>query len=66
MAKCPTCKKETPPKSEYRPFCTSRCKDIDLSHWLSEGYRLSRPMEIDEIEDVIRALPPVEGEYGPN
>lgn len=66
MAKCPTCKKETPPKSEYRPFCTSRCKDIDLSRWLSEGYTLSRPMEMHEIEDAINAFPTQESEYGPN
>ncbi len=23
------------------PFCSSRCKQLDLSVWLSEGYRLS-------------------------
>ncbi len=39
---CPKCKK----KFEYydsksRPFCTERCKMIDLGHWLDESYTIS-------------------------
>jgi len=25
----------------YRPFCSRRCKLIDLAHWLNEDYRIS-------------------------
>ena len=33
---CPICSKETVQK--YRPFCSKRCADIDLSKWLSGSY----------------------------
>jgi len=35
---CPTCGK--PPSSEHRPFCSVRCKQIDLGRWLGETYRI--------------------------
>jgi endogenous inhibitor of DNA gyrase (YacG/DUF329 family) len=27
-----------PPDVSYRPFCSKRCADIDLSRWLSDAY----------------------------
>ncbi len=40
--KCPTC--QTPvkwaPTSEFRPFCSDRCKLIDLGEWASEARRI--------------------------
>lgn len=40
--RCPICKRETTsaPKP-YRPFCSARCKLIDLDHWLEGRYRAS-------------------------
>ncbi|WP_417067842.1 DNA gyrase inhibitor YacG [Niveibacterium terrae] len=40
--KCPTCGKpvEWTPESRYRPFCSERCKLIDLGAWASETYRV--------------------------
>lgn len=35
---CPICGK--PPGSEHRPFCSARCKQIDLGRWLGETYRI--------------------------
>jgi endogenous inhibitor of DNA gyrase (YacG/DUF329 family) len=35
-AKCAICGK--PPIREYRPFCSKRCADIDLAHWLNGSY----------------------------
>ena len=37
-AKCPVCSKQV--ATEYRPFCSKRCADIDLGRWLKEGYRV--------------------------
>jgi endogenous inhibitor of DNA gyrase (YacG/DUF329 family) len=40
---CPICKKtlETAPDDfEPRPFCSTRCKMVDLGNWLSEAYRI--------------------------
>ena len=34
---CPTCKREVlwGPESPYRPFCSDRCRLIDLGAWFS-------------------------------
>ena len=37
-ANCPICGK--PGMTNYRPFCSKRCADIDLGRWLKEGYRV--------------------------
>jgi endogenous inhibitor of DNA gyrase (YacG/DUF329 family) len=38
--KCPTCGKPVPwvAESRYRPFCSERCKQIDLGAWAEEKY----------------------------
>ena len=40
--RCPRCGKsvEWTPASPFRPFCSQRCKDIDLGAWASESYRI--------------------------
>jgi len=39
---CPGCKKETTwDKNPFRPFCSERCRLIDLGKWASEEYRIS-------------------------
>lgn len=36
---CPTCKKTfNYHSSEFRPFCSEKCRLIDLGQWLSESY----------------------------
>ena len=44
---CPTCGKPVPwtPESEFRPFCSKRCRLIDLGEWLNEGHVI--PERID-------------------
>ncbi|MBI3145886.1 MAG: DNA gyrase inhibitor YacG [Pseudogulbenkiania sp.] len=39
---CPTCGAAVrwEPQSRYRPFCSERCKLIDLGQWADENYRL--------------------------
>ena len=40
--KCPHCKKEAPWESNpHRPFCSERCRMVDLGHWSMENYRIS-------------------------
>ena len=41
-AKCPTCEKlvEWTKESIWRPFCSERCKLIDLGDWLDENHRI--------------------------
>ncbi|MDH4113923.1 MAG: DNA gyrase inhibitor YacG [Burkholderiaceae bacterium] len=40
IVKCPTCGKrvEWSEASKYRPFCSERCKTIDLGAWASDRY----------------------------
>lgn len=39
--KCPTCKKKTEwENNPYRPFCSERCKLIDLGAWAAEEYKI--------------------------
>lgn len=38
MDRCPVCSK--PVSDEYRPFCSKRCADVDLSRWLGGKYAI--------------------------
>ncbi|MDX6806451.1 DNA gyrase inhibitor YacG [Terrihabitans rhizophilus] len=35
---CPICGKPAAP--DHRPFCSTRCADVDLNRWLSGAYRV--------------------------
>lgn len=46
--KCPKCKKEVNWEgNRWRPFCSERCKMVDLGAWVSENYSI----EGDALED---------------
>jgi endogenous inhibitor of DNA gyrase (YacG/DUF329 family) len=49
--KCPSCR--TPcvyaPSNKWRPFCSERCRSIDLGAWASESYRV--PVKPDPEDD---------------
>ena len=47
--KCPICKKEMPPGAPDAPFCSERCRIIDLGNWASEKYVISSPTRPDEL-----------------
>jgi endogenous inhibitor of DNA gyrase (YacG/DUF329 family) len=36
---CPICGK--PPEQRFRPFCSKRCADLDLAHWLKGDYAIA-------------------------
>lgn len=44
---CPNCGKRIPwqAESEWRPFCSERCRLIDLGEWLDERHRISEAAE---------------------
>ncbi len=52
--RCPICKEVVANDGKDRPFCSARCKKIDLGNWLTEAYRISRPMNEDEVEATLR------------
>ncbi|MGZ8994452.1 MAG: DNA gyrase inhibitor YacG [Burkholderiaceae bacterium] len=41
--RCPTCAREVrwDAQSKFRPFCSERCKMIDLGAWASDGYSIA-------------------------
>ena len=42
LVKCPQCNKETAwEENPFRPFCSERCRLIDLGKWASEEYRMA-------------------------
>ena len=53
--KCPICGK--PATQASYPFCSPRCKDVDLNRWLSDSYRVptneapTGPLGLQEGED---------------
>lgn len=43
--KCPICKKEVKLGEAEFPFCSERCRVIDLGNWASEKYVISEPIQ---------------------
>lgn len=54
--KCPTCKKETDSATDADfPFCSERCRLLDLGAWAAEEYVVSEPIfDEDEIPEADR------------
>lgn len=52
---CPIC--QDPPDPKYRPFCSRRCADVDLAHWLRGDYVIpGPPADRPEDEDAQKGL----------
>jgi uncharacterized protein len=51
IVKCPICKKDVPTDNPNMPFCSDRCRLIDLGNWASEKYVISTPANRNDIED---------------
>ncbi|MDP3532638.1 MAG: DNA gyrase inhibitor YacG [Alphaproteobacteria bacterium] len=47
-SKCPLCKKPTDIK--YRPFCSDRCKKVDLHRWIQGVYKVETDEEVDSVK----------------
>jgi endogenous inhibitor of DNA gyrase (YacG/DUF329 family) len=50
--RCPICKKEVKSTDAAFPFCSDRCRTIDLGNWASGEYVISSP--VTDAEDSIR------------
>ncbi|WP_373048281.1 DNA gyrase inhibitor YacG [Vulgatibacter sp.] len=60
--RCVICSKpvERRPVNPYYPFCSHRCRLVDLGKWIGEEYKVpAQPGELDE-----EALAVLEGESG--
>ncbi len=60
LVRCPTCRKRGDWFSgSYGPFCSHRCKLIDLGKWLGEEHKVSSPLQPEHLEKFAE-LPPGE------
>ena len=53
---CPECKQRFEEKTKVFPFCSDRCKQIDLGNWAAEKYSIPTPItpeDLEELEDLI-------------
>ena len=53
--RCPTCKKLVTSADTDFPFCSDRCRVIDLGKWASGDYKITSPiLDPDLLEDLER------------
>ena len=51
--RCPTCGMLVQPKDEDFPFCSDRCRKIDLGKWAMGVYKISSPvLDPEVLEDL--------------
>lgn len=55
--RCPTCRSVVLAGSEDFPFCSDRCRRIDLGKWASGEYRISSPVLDPELLEEIETNP---------
>jgi uncharacterized protein len=58
--RCPICKKGVKNTDADFPFCSDRCRLIDLGKWASGAYVISAP--VDDSEEPIRETNPEDAE----
>ncbi|HSV81669.1 MAG TPA: DNA gyrase inhibitor YacG [Ramlibacter sp.] len=51
IVRCPACGGDSvyAPSNPYRPFCSERCKGIDLGAWASESFRVPDESPPDDV-----------------
>ncbi|OYW13905.1 MAG: hypothetical protein B7X02_01155 [Rhodospirillales bacterium 12-54-5] len=47
MSTCPTCSK--PATADFAPFCSERCRHIDLNRWFTGAYAVPA-VELDDVD----------------
>jgi len=53
VLRCPSCGMLVRPTDEDFPFCSDRCRKIDLGKWASGSYRISSPvLDPEVLEDL--------------
>lgn len=64
--KCPTCRKEGEWfAGRYGPFCSRRCKLVDLGKWFEEEHLISEPLRPEQMEELPETPPgPGRGQEG--
>ena len=57
---CPQCNSEVLwlKENQFKPFCSDRCKLIDLGDWAAENHKISQPIQanVELSEEMLDAL----------
>lgn len=57
---CPVCRKAVKPKTRFVPFCSDRCKMVDLGRWFTGEYVIAGEdaiqLDPEELEAYLRTL----------
>jgi endogenous inhibitor of DNA gyrase (YacG/DUF329 family) len=62
---CPQCKKQVAwADNPFRPFCSERCRLVDLGAWLDEKYTIPGPMVDESTDDDEAQAPPTKTRHG--
>ncbi|NRF71908.1 DNA gyrase inhibitor YacG [Aquincola sp. S2] len=50
---CPSCGGPSlfAPSNRWRPFCSERCRNVDLGAWATERYRVAAPPDPSDDDD---------------
>jgi endogenous inhibitor of DNA gyrase (YacG/DUF329 family) len=62
VLRCPTCRTLVTETVENFPFCSDRCRLIDLGKWASGGYRISSPILDPEVLEGLGEIKPREND----
>jgi uncharacterized protein len=57
---CPTCKRKVAISAQanpYKPFCSERCRLVDLGAWLDGAHRISAPISEEDMDEGMPGLP---------
>ena len=50
---CPICQQKGPWfENPWGPFCSERCKMVDLGKWLGEEYRIDSPLTVEDLKEL--------------
>ena len=52
IVRCPACGGDSvyAPSNRWRPFCSERCKGMDLGAWASESFRVPEDKPPEDVE----------------
>ena len=48
---CPICGEQVEESADSYPFCSDRCRTIDLGRWADGSYVISRPLEQRDLDE---------------
>jgi hypothetical protein len=48
---CPICDQQVDPKHPNAPFCSGRCRLVDLGNWMKGDYVISRDIKESDLDD---------------